>query len=135
MKTSTDLKALLMLLWISICFSFHKLSIPHKNVLLIAHESASATNSANNPIPISSPELLAKEGEIVSKGLTHIKYNKFAPSPEEAASMTGEQFREHIYRRMREEERQRRSAGPVGNAVSDDYLNSLSRKPSSEKNE
>lgn len=36
----------------------------------------------------------------VSKGLTHIKYNKYAPTAEEAAGMTDEQFRGTIYRRM-----------------------------------
>ena len=36
----------------------------------------------------------------VTKGLTHIKYNKYAPSAEEAAGMTDEQFRGTIFRRM-----------------------------------
>lgn len=36
----------------------------------------------------------------VNKGLTHIKYNKYAPTAEEAAGMTDEQFRGTIYRRM-----------------------------------
>jgi hypothetical protein len=40
------------------------------------------------------------EKKQVDKGLTHIKYNKYAPSAEEAASMTDEQFRGVIYKRM-----------------------------------
>ena len=40
------------------------------------------------------------EAKAVSKGLTHIKYNKYAPSAEEAAGMTDEQFRGVILRRM-----------------------------------
>ena len=64
----------------------------------------------------------------VSKGLTHIKYNKYAPSAEEAAAMTSEQFRAVIYERMRQAEQERRSRGLVGGAVSDDYIASLSRR-------
>lgn len=72
------------------------------------------------------PEGKAKwEVEQVKKGLTHIKYNKFAPSPEVAAKMTDEEFRAYIYLRMKEEEKKRRADGRVGNAVSDDYLNGL----------
>ena len=63
----------------------------------------------------------------VDKGLTHIKYNKFAPSAEEAVHMSDEQFRAAIYMRMKADERERRARGQIGNAVSDDYLDSLSR--------
>ena len=62
----------------------------------------------------------------VAKGLTHIKYNKYAPSAEEAAGMTSEQFRTVIYQRMRQAEEERRRQGKVGGAVSDDYIASLS---------
>ena len=40
------------------------------------------------------------ENKQVTKGLTHIKYNKYAPSAEEAAGMTDEEFRGTIMRRM-----------------------------------
>ena len=40
------------------------------------------------------------EKKQVNKGLTHIKYNKYAPSAEEAAGMTDEEFRGTIFRRM-----------------------------------
>jgi hypothetical protein len=36
----------------------------------------------------------------LDKGLTHINYNKYAPSAEEAATMTDEQFRGTMLRRM-----------------------------------
>lgn len=42
--------------------------------------------------------------------------------------MTDEQFRATIYKRMKAAEAERRKSGPVGNACSDDYLESLSRK-------
>ena len=67
----------------------------------------------------------------VERGLTHIKQNKFAPSPEEAKNMTDEEFRMEIYKRMKEDERERRKKGPVGGAVADEYeewLNANRRK-------
>ena len=43
--------------------------------------------------------------------------------------MSDEEFRAVIYRRMKEAERERRQKnGSIGNASSDDYLDSLSRK-------
>lgn len=42
----------------------------------------------------------ASEMKQVNKGLTHIKYNKYAPTAEEAANMTDEQFRKVIFTRM-----------------------------------
>jgi len=77
------------------------------------------------------PDAVEKfEKEQVSKGLTHIKYNKYAPTPEEAANMTDEEFRRVIYTRMRaaEVERRKEQRGLWGGAVSDDYIDSLSRK-------
>lgn len=68
----------------------------------------------------------------VSEGLTHIKYNKFAPTPEEAAQMSDAEFRGTIYKRMKEAEMERRKAGNIGSASSDDYINNLSRKRSVE---
>ena len=68
----------------------------------------------------------------VAKGLTHIKYNKYAPSAEEAAGMTSEQFRAVIYQRMRQAEEERRRQGAVGGAVSDDYIASLSGRRAGE---
>ena len=41
--------------------------------------------------------------------------------------MSDEQFRATIYMRMKADERERRARGQIGNAVSDDYLVSLSR--------
>lgn len=66
----------------------------------------------------------------VEKGLTHIKNNKYAPPPELAAKMTQEQFRDWIYKEMKAAERIRRDAqgGKVGSQISDDYINSLSKK-------
>jgi hypothetical protein len=52
----------------------------------------------SNPVPKES--VGDSEKKQVDKGLTHIKYNKYAPSAEEAASMTDEQFRGVIYKRM-----------------------------------
>lgn len=69
-------------------------------------------NKLNFGRELRSRPLFVSEGEIskesvgdsekkqVDKGLTHIKYNKYAPSAEEAASMTDEQFRAVIYKRM-----------------------------------
>jgi len=68
------------------------------------------------------PTLILRLHVQVSKGLTHIKYNKYAPSAEEAAAMTSEQFRAVIYERMRQAEQERRRRGPIGGAVSDDYI-------------
>jgi len=62
----------------------------------------------------------------VEKGLTHIKYNKFAPTADEAVNMTDEQFRAVIMTRMLEAEKERRASGPVGNTASDNYLDNLS---------
>lgn len=63
----------------------------------------------------------------VEKGLSHIKYNKYAPTPDEAKNMTSDVFRSTIYRRMKDAELERRKeqGNRVGNAVSDDYLDSL----------
>ena len=71
------------------------------------------------------------EKQAVERGLTHIKQNKFAPSPEEAKNMSDEEFRMEIYKRMKVDERERRKKGPVGGAVADEYeeyLNSNRRK-------
>ena len=65
----------------------------------------------------------------VDKGLTHIKYNKYAPTSEEAKDMTDEEFRGTIMKRMKEAELERKMGGEVGNAVSDNYLNSLGGSP------
>ena len=65
----------------------------------------------------------------VSKGLTHIKQNLYAPPPELAAKMTQEEFRAYIYKEMKRAESKRRSeqGGAVGSQISDDYINSLSK--------
>jgi len=73
------------------------------------------------------------ENAVVEEGLTHIKRNKFAPTPEEAKNLTDEEFRTLIYKRMKEDERERRKNGPVGGAVADEYekfLNAKNRPPS-----
>lgn len=90
-----------------------------------SHRStASAAADANQQ---QQKKAVVDEG-VVAKGLTHIKQNKYAPSPDEAATMTDEEFRKTIYLRMKEAERERRQSGPVGNKTSDDYLDSLSKK-------
>jgi len=73
------------------------------------------------------------EAMAVEKGLTHIKQNKYAPPPLEAAKMTQEQFRAYMYKEMKDAERIRRAeqGGVVGSQVSDDYINSLSAKKKS----
>ena len=73
------------------------------------------------------------EAMAVEKGLTHIKQNKYAPPPLEAAKMTQEQFRAYMYKQMKDAERERRAeqGGIVGSQVSDDYINSLSAKKTS----
>ena len=53
-------------------------------------------NSAN----ADKDSVAASEMKQVSKGLTHIKYNKYAPTAEEAKDMTDEQFRKIIFTRM-----------------------------------
>ncbi len=90
-----------------------------RNLLL-----AAATQDSNKPNVIKDNEDAA-----VTKGLTHIKYNKYAPSPEEASRMSPEEFQATIYKRMKEAERKRREEqkGLIGGAVADDYLNSLSK--------
>lgn len=83
-------------------------------------------------------DVKSAEQEAVMEGLTHIKRNKYAPPPLEAAKMTQADFRQYMYKKMKEAERERKAAqgGVVGNAVSDDYINSLSgaKKPSTDGN-
>ena len=67
--------------------------------------------------------------EKVDKGLTHIKYNKYAPSSEEAKDMSDEEFRDTIKKRMKDAEEERKKGGEVGNACSDNYLSSLGGTP------
>ena len=69
--------------------------------------------------------------EELKEGTTHIKYNKYAPSSEEAKNMTSLQFRKVIFDRMLQAETDRRKQGVVGNANSDGYLNSLEGKDTS----
>ena len=82
-------------------------------------------------------DVKSAEQEAVMEGLTHIKRNKYAPPPLEAAKMTQADFRQYMYKKMKEAERERKAAqgGVVGNAVSDDYINSLSgaKKPSTDE--
>ena len=70
---------------------------------------ALASNSRTRSALFSSPDdsanaekesVAASEMKQVNKGLTHIKYNKYAPTAEEAANMTDEQFRKVIFTRM-----------------------------------
>ena len=70
------------------------------------------------------------EKEEVDQGLTHIKYNKYAPPSHVAAKMSQEEFRAYIYKEMKEAERKRRmeQGGAVGSQISDDYINSLGKK-------
>ena len=70
------------------------------------------------------------ENEEVDQGLTHIKYNKYAPPSHVAAKMSQEEFRAYIYKEMKEAERKRRleQGGAVGSQISDDYINSLGKK-------
>jgi hypothetical protein len=83
-------------------------------------------------------DVKSAEQEAVMEGLTHIKRNKNAPPPLEAAKMSQADFRQYMYKKMKEAERERKAAqgGVVGNAVSDDYINSLSgaKKPSTDDN-
>lgn len=72
------------------------------------------------------------EKAVVSKGLTHIKYNKYAPTAEEAKNMTDVEFRATIYNRMKEADAERKAlnGNRLGGVVSDDYIASLNRKRS-----
>ena len=66
------------------------------------------TNNDNYRNKRGKTDLIKKqEVEKVDKGLTHIKYNKYAPSPEEAANMTSKEFRDTIYKRMKQAENER----------------------------
>lgn len=93
-----------------------------------AAEAAEASSSYGKQQQKTNP--LDREMDIVAKGLSHIKYNKFAPTPEEAKNMTTDEFRSTIYKRMKDAELQRRKeqGNKVGGAVSDDYLESLGNK-------
>ena len=73
--------------------------------------------------------------EELKEGTTHIKYNKYAPSSEEAKNMTSVEFRKVIFDKMMkaEELRRKESGGLVGNAASDSYLNALESKDTSIK--
>ena len=91
--------------------------------------------NAKNDIKVVGPDdrnnvIKDNEKAVVSKGLTHIKYNKYAPTAEEAKNMTDVEFRATIYNRMKEAELERKAlnGNRVGGAVSDDYIASLSRK-------
>ena len=98
-----------------------------------AQRCAAPSSSSNDQNPTKNEaaadvyHLPGSEG-IVDKPLTHIKQNKYAPTTEEAKTMTDEEFRKTIYKRMKDAEIERRKRGPIGGQVSDDYLDSLSRK-------
>ena len=96
-------------------------SFGRRAVVLLESKSSDASSSA-------AKKTVQEENALVAKPLTHIKQNKFAPTPEEAKDMNDEQFRSVIYKRMKEAERERRKNGPIGGQSSDDYLDSLSRK-------
>ena len=68
------------------------------------------------------------ENEKVDKGLTHIKYNKYAPSADDASAMTDREFRDAMMQNMKEAELERRKeqGGVIGGAASDNYLEALS---------
>jgi hypothetical protein len=93
-----------------------------------ASVGSSSSESKDEGFDIKKAEAMA-----VEKGLTHIKQNKYAPPPLEAAKMTQEQFRAYMYKEMKDAERIRRAeqGGVVGSQVSDDYINSLSAKKKS----
>lgn len=92
-------------------------------------------SDAKNDIKVDGPDdrnnvIKDNEKAVVSKGLTHIKYNKYAPTAEEAKNMTDVEFRATIYNRMKEAELERKAlnGNRVGGAVSDDYIASLNKK-------
>jgi hypothetical protein len=76
---------------------------------LLRHNSLTTNNRKGNALYAGPDEnsanaekdsVAASEMKQVNKGLTHIKYNKYAPTAEEAANMTDEQFRKVIFTRM-----------------------------------
>jgi hypothetical protein len=60
--------------------------------------STATTLLTNRRLYSQQPKEPAAEAEraVVAKGLTHIKYNKFAPTPEEASTMTDEVLKTQI---------------------------------------
>lgn len=65
----------------------------------------------------------------LKEGATHIKYNKYAPSSDEAANMSSVEFRKVIFDNMMKAEQERREQGVVGNGNSDAYFSALEGKP------
>ena len=128
---------LLFILVVVLCLSLAVKSFVISHRFNNIHQiSCAASSSSNNEQPepkivdaevVDVYHLPGREG-IVDKPLTHIKQNKYAPTTDEAKTMTDEEFRKTIYKRMKEAEAERRKKGPIGGQVSDDYLDSLSRK-------
>ena len=100
------------------------------NTFMVIHSKRSIFKAAATANDNDKSDVI-KQNEVaaVTKGLTHIKYNKYAPTPEEASKMTPEEFQATIYKRMKEAERIRREEqkGLIGGAIADDYLDSLSK--------
>lgn len=80
---------------LSFSFTYNKLNFGRR-----PRSSSTFVAEGENSNPIAKDSVGNSENKQVDKGLTHIKYNKYAPSAEEAASMTDEQFRAVIYKRM-----------------------------------
>ncbi len=99
------------------------------NTFMVVHNKRSIFKAATANDNDKSDVIKQNEVAVVTQGLTHIKYNKYAPTPEEASKMTPEEFQATIYKRMKEAERKRREEqkGLIGGAIADDYLNSLSK--------
>jgi len=99
---------------------------------LVRHVLCHADVGRNNPDERKINVIKDNEKAVVSKGLTHIKYNKYAPTAEEAKNMTDVEFRATIFNRMKEADLERKAlnGNRIGGAVSDDYIASLNRKRS-----
>jgi hypothetical protein len=76
----------------SFTFTSTRVMLPLRSMKLMSQDPDSTSDPKESIAEI--------EAKAVNKGLTHIKYNKYAPSAEEAADMTDEQFRGVIFRRM-----------------------------------
>jgi hypothetical protein len=106
-------------LWSTFCFTMFPNACVFVLLILIAERSYSftllrhrslTTNNRIGSALFAGPDensanaekdsVAASEMKQVNKGLTHIKYNKYAPTAEEAANMTDEQFRKVIFTRM-----------------------------------
>jgi hypothetical protein len=89
------------------CYHLNRCSLSRYSIRKsITYASSKDSGDVSGDVPIEGAVEKARDVIVdnamkkLDKGLTHIKYNKYAPSAEEAATMTDEQFRGTMLRRM-----------------------------------